>query len=772
MCLSFEGYVSCQADVDVPTLVYEAKTWWADEEMPSETGHQAEVEVRNEAQKELEEEPEIAFSTLLFYWPFAESELEATQVETVEDRVQCTAEWPRAPTQQSEATTQMDEAERRKRRPGAFRRADGCSTRRGTGRTPRAEAKVPETLSENRSEGEGPTLVVLPHEDIEPTLKTYTLETLDLGQGGQGPELPTLALEPRCDVLDTDAESFPSTLPDESRSPCRSPDESRSGQARSPAPGSTREAHSPPSLFGAWDSSKIFAHLNCDHASGPQWERILNRHSKAVTDPDTRGLGWCPAGTVAGTLHTAQTVVDGVDLGICPDRRLDGAVEARHRQKVDQLQAALFQSEEERRRVERELQSLRQEEQTRNEENPRPLHVLLSAGEKAPPLVKELKLEVKGTRELRDKIYTLEAELESCKRRLEVDARQQIEKEQSRVRQLNLELEDKERHVSELIFDLKRARSAAGEGDWAQREEEYMRLNLQLRRLEEELTASRRNEQQSAERLLDAEHQILELRFDREQGQHRSSRLETRILELELAEQEPRRAEGPPAAMASKLQSRKERNLENVIEGLERVIHQQKGDLQRLRVELERRPERKGEMEKLRRRVQELEARQQEVPRAGLVDELRQALNTKEERLNALEQQLQGTPAQVPPRAPDASSTAEVQRLQQELAELRRARGEDAAALDEAQRALHEAERTEQRYLEVVRENRRLQQELSALDDEGFWEEIQQLQRRNEQAASLARESKEALEHLAPAAGALDFTGLIARLDVFSRPAA
>ncbi|CAK9057913.1 unnamed protein product [Durusdinium trenchii] len=130
-----------------------------------------------------------------------------------------------------------------------------------------------------------------------------------------------------------------------------------------------------------------------------------------------------------------------------------------------------------------------------------------------------------------------------------------------------------------------------------------MRLNLQLRRLEEELTASRRNEQQSAERLLDAEHQILELRFDREQGQHRSSRLETRILELELAEQEPRRAEGPPAAMASKLQSRKERNLENVIEGLGRVIHQQKGDLQRLRVELERRPERKGEMEKLRRRV-------------------------------------------------------------------------------------------------------------------------------------------------------------------------
>lgn len=453
-------------------------------------------------------------------------------------------------------------------------------------------------------------------------------------------------------------------------------------------------------------------------------------------------------------------------------RAHEGAVEARHRRKVDQLQAQLFQSQEDRARLERELEALRSEEHQRQEENPRPLHVLLSIGEQAPPLVKELKLEVKGTRELRDKIYSLESELETYKRRLEVDVRQQLEKEQHRVRQQQMELEEKERSISELVFDLRRARQAAGEGDWAQQEEEYMRLNLQLRRLEEELQSSRRNEQQSGERLLDAEHQILELRFEREQVQHRSSRLETRILELELAgDASPRRPEGPPAAAAAKLQTRKERNLENVIEGLERVINQQKGDIQRLRVELERRPERKGEVERLRRRVQELEHSTLEMPRAGLVDELRQALAAKEEHVLQLEQQLQQLrEVSAVDRQADAPSEA-VSRLQQEVLELRRARGEDAAALDEAQRALHEAERTEQRYLEVARENRKLRQDLSALEDEGFWQEIETLQQRNEQATSLVRESKEALERMAPAA-AMDVTSLVARLEVFAAPAA
>ena len=508
--------------------------------------------------------------------------------------------------------------------------------------------------------------------------------------------------------------------------------------------------------------------------STAQLQRLLkNAEVKMTPTTEKAGIGGNLTSAIQGHGQALEAVPKPSGRSASQERRLDGAVEARHRRKVDQLEAALVQSQEERARLERELETLRREELTRHEDpNPRPLNVLLSAGEQAPPLVKELKLEVKGTRELRDKIYALETELETSKRRLEVDARQQLEKEQHRVKQQQIELEEKERSISELIFDLRRARQAAGEGDWAQREEEYMRLHLQLKRLEEELQTSRRNEQQNAERLLDAEHQILELRFEREQVQHRSSRLETRILELELVKDDasPRRPEGPPAAAAAKLQTRKERNLENVIEGLERVIHQQKGDIQRLRIELERRPERKGDIEKLRRRVQELEQSNQDLPRAGLVDELRQALVAKEERVVHLEHQLQQLRENV--HQVDAGPSSEdVSRLQQEVLELRRARGEDAAALDEAQRALHEAERTEQRYLEVARENRKLRQDLSALEDEGFWQEIETLTQRNEQAITLVKESKEALERMAPVA-AMDVSSLVARLDVFAAPAA
>ena len=38
--------------------------------------------------------------------------------------------------------------------------------------------------------------------------------------------------------------------------------------------------------------------------------------------------------------------------------------------------------------------------------------------------VKDLRLEVQGTRELRDKLFAVETELDECRRRLHVDARE------------------------------------------------------------------------------------------------------------------------------------------------------------------------------------------------------------------------------------------------------------------------------------------------------------------------------------------------------------
>ncbi|CAE7234317.1 unnamed protein product, partial [Symbiodinium microadriaticum] len=364
---------------------------------------------------------------------------------------------------------------------------------------------------------------------------------------------------------------------------------------------------------------------------------------------------------------------------------------------------------------------------------------------------------------------------------------------------------EKERTVAELLFDLRRARNASGRiwksfggwtckaNEWSERQPPHLGKHCPAKetgpsgkRLEGELASSRRAERDMADRLLQAEHVAMELRFDREQVHLRSSRLESRILELELLNggDSPRQRQsplktgagaGPSAsggklmglsmgssdrkAAAANLQSRKERNLENVIEGLERVVNQQKAENQRLKVALDRRPDdRRGrgraEVERLRKRIEELESAPPRTQDSGnmsaegpVLEAYRREVAAKEEVIQKLQEKLREAS-----EGPGTESP-ETQRLLQELAELRRARGEDGQALDEAQRALQEAEMTEKRYLEVVRENRKLRQDLSALEDDGFWKEIESLQTRNQEAVGLAKESQEALLRCGTAAG-------------------
>jgi chromosome segregation ATPase len=478
-----------------------------------------------------------------------------------------------------------------------------------------------------------------------------------------------------------------------------------------------------------------------------------------------------------------------------PGPRLEGPVEARYRKQLDSLQASLLSAEEDRESLRREVIKLQAEVDLRAEEQqkPRQLSVLLSAGDGAPSIVKELKLEVRGTRELRDRLFQLQTELEGYKRRLEVDARQEIEKERQTSESLRRQLEEKERTVAELLFDLRRARSAASEGDWAQREEEYMRLNLQNRKLEDELAAHKHSEQELAERLLEQEHLVMELRFDREQVHHRTARLESRILELELLvdggnataakSQSPL---GQAAAAALTVASRKERNFESVIEGLERVISQLKTENQRLKVDLDGRKDdrrHRAEVDRLRKRIGELETElMNKDPRrangrvsqsASLAETaaLRATIEEKDRQISDLEARLleyQASPASVP-----SASNEELRLVREELRKLQLARSQDAIALDEAQRALEDAERTEHKYLEVARENKRLRTEIAALEDEGFWQVIEQLQERNAQAVTLARESKEALQRYATATPSVEFPiALIARLENFAAAAA
>jgi chromosome segregation ATPase len=262
----------------------------------------------------------------------------------------------------------------------------------------------------------------------------------------------------------------------------------------------------------------------------------------------------------------------------------------------------------------------------------------------------------------------------------------------------------------------------------------------------------------------------MEMRFEREQAHARASRLENRLLELELLATAPSASGGPTPASYPAPASKQVKSLEQVIEGLERVIAQQKAELKRQKDDLDGKHDdrrHKAEVARLRKKVESLEeqlgAQDQQQRRgrataAHKTDEFNHArkaqemaeveLQRKEAQITALEQQIRNLSAARAGGRVDATGSddsGDVARLGLELQELKMAREADAAALDEAQRALHEAELTEKRYMEVARENKRLRAEMGALEDEGFWREIEALQARADQGNKLLQESREAL---------------------------
>jgi len=122
---------------------------------------------------------------------------------------------------------------------------------------------------------------------------------------------------------------------------------------------------------------------------------------------------------------------------------------------------------------------------------------------------------------------------------------------------------------------------------------------------------------------------------------------------------------------------------------------------------------------------------------------------------------------------PPGDDGQEMERLRHELRELRAHRAVDAAALEEAQKALEDADMNEQRYVEIVRENKRLKADLSSLGDEGFWDSIQTLQERCDEGAELAREAQATLLRLVDAFPSVEPPReLLARLAGFATEAA
>eukprot|EP00928_Gymnodinium_smaydae_P027279 TRINITY_DN21140_c0_g1_i1.p1 TRINITY_DN21140_c0_g1~~TRINITY_DN21140_c0_g1_i1.p1 ORF type:complete len:2110 (-),score=539.85 TRINITY_DN21140_c0_g1_i1:277-6291(-) len=483
-------------------------------------------------------------------------------------------------------------------------------------------------------------------------------------------------------------------------------------------------------------------------------------------------------------------------------------VKAIHNRRVEALNASLKQSEEERKRLQREANELQKqlaealEASRRNaaaaasgdaaaeeaEAAPKPIRTLLGCGDGVAVVVKDLRKDVLSTREVRERLFQAEAMLEEYRRRLEVDARVEIERERHTVAALQRELQEQERALAEADFELRRLRAAAGAGEWERQEEEYMQLNVQNRRLEEELKAKRQAEADLADKLLEQEHQLMRMQFDAEQARSKVTRLENRILELELAESASAGAGAAalPAgagAAGSRPAARKERALEGVVDGLERVVAQQRAENQRLTKELEtaKRDE---------RRQRQNERRRGGYPE-GTDAQVRAELIEKQRQIAALEEQLSSlrsaaaaasaAPAQAaasgaPPDESGGSGLGageEVIALQRQLRELQAARAVDTEALEEAQQALEAADLNEQRYVEVVRENKRLKADLGALGDEGFWESIDALQTRCDEGTMLAKESQAVIDQLCSAFPSVEPPReLLARLVQFASAAA
>lgn len=497
------------------------------------------------------------------------------------------------------------------------------------------------------------------------------------------------------------------------------------------------------------------------------------------------------------------------------------AVELRHKRQVESLTHTLRTTETERDVLQAEVNTLKQEKLQNVDEKGRLHERLKQEREISAKRISDGQiLEVVSTDDLRERLFLAESELDEARRRLDVDARMALEREQHRSAALSREVQNLQAKVSELEFDLKRARGVKGD-EWSQQEEEQMRLNLRLRRMEEDAVNFKTLEKDMADKLLFEEHRNMELLFDKSQTDTKIARLQNRVLELEVlygkeketrqqaesgGEQQGRSGGGTGGATVS----RKEKNLEAVVEGLERVILTLRRDNQRLQTEVETSRSDKGgpraEVKMLRRRVDELQAelahkdvRQKEagkeIRRISLgqhkaASETETALRRELEAKTAMVQELEGRLQAVAdaageemqaadgrqrgtPATASAAVTTEASELRRELADLRVQRQKDWSALEEANRALAQTEVLERRCSEVERENRKLKDDLNALEDDGFWQDLDNLKIREKRGRGLLQQMYGAFEDIVREFPALEVpTALLADVEHFVASAA
>jgi len=379
---------------------------------------------------------------------------------------------------------------------------------------------------------------------------------------------------------------------------------------------------------------------------------------------------------------------------------------------------------------------------------------------------KKLRERLQSTESLRSELFTAQNELAEYKRRYEVDSRAILDQGKVRIAQLVDDNQRLEGKVKSLQFDLKRARQVRLGDDWGQKEEEYMRLTLENERLEEDVKEKTKALKSAQEKLFTEEHKTMELMFEKANVDAKMSRLENRILELQTVKEVPKQTQDEGK------KSRKEKNLEAVIEGMERVIEGLRKDNERVLLENKTlKEDRRGtqEIKLMRIKIQELQKELEE--RDATAHDAARCMQESQRTLEQVQVDRQAT------RREKEILEMEIRNLQgkvnfdleHELARLKSAREQDLIALDEAHQVLTEVEKTETRCAKLIEENRKLKTDLAAVQDENFWGELENLRMKNDVSASLFAEVRRALreykqmspqdfvlyEHLMPAIDAL-----------------
>uniref|UniRef100_A0A0G4FPN0 EF-hand domain-containing protein n=1 Tax=Chromera velia CCMP2878 TaxID=1169474 RepID=A0A0G4FPN0_9ALVE len=342
--------------------------------------------------------------------------------------------------------------------------------------------------------------------------------------------------------------------------------------------------------------------------------------------------------------------------------------------------------------------------------------------------------------EVRRRLYELENENDGLRRHAEVETERRVQTERARSEGLQNELLEERRLRAEAERNLREEREAGlggRESSMALKVERYCStLQGQIARQGESLETLRRELQQETEEKLRLEQANLEILFDKETAEARSSRLERRMTELDALSQALKAklltqshtavagvgggVSGPSGIPPPVLKSGRERELEAVVDGLRRASEKLQSENSKLQAEVGRlrcRPAASSVASRKAKAAPQGRGGGGDVPEepsssaaaSGGADVSvlrREILNLRAE----LESVRAGE------RKEDESLVIglreEVRRLSEENDAMRARQKEDREALEDADKVLQEVEKVEARYREIVNEHRGLRRAL------------------------------------------------------------